>query len=108
MSSRACATLHFGAAYGFALAVTVVERSGWLGSPLPRFADLYIPGIALVCCRYSWRAAALLLLVSVGLTAWVLVPIDPSDVIRMSLFTITGALIVAVLESLRRKRAPSR
>src|SRR5208337_4343955 len=89
MGSRALAALHFGAAYGFALVVTVVERSGLLGSPFPRFADLYIPGIALVCCRYSWRAAALLLLVSIGLSAWVLAPIDLSDLIRMSLFTIT-------------------
>jgi hypothetical protein len=96
--------LHFGAAYGWALVVTVVERYGFQNAPLPRFADLYIPGIALLCCRYSWRAAALLLLVSIGLTGWVLVPIDLQDVIRISLFTMTGTLIVAVLESLKRRR----
>jgi hypothetical protein len=108
MSPRARALLDFGAAYGIALAVTVVERLGLMGSPLPRFADLYIPGIALVSCRYSWRAATLLLLVSIGLTAWVLAPIHLQDVIRMSMFTVTCTLIVVVLESLRRKRASSR
>jgi hypothetical protein len=100
--------LHFGAAYGWALAVTAVERYGFQDAPLPRFADLYIPGIALLCCRYSWRAAALLLLVSIGLTVWVLAPIDSQDVIRTALFTITGTLIIAVLESLKRRRVAAK
>ncbi|MGA2269563.1 MAG: hypothetical protein ABSH44_13925 [Bryobacteraceae bacterium] len=104
MSARGRAALHFGAAYGVALAVTLAERFGFGDSPLPRFADLYIPGIALLCCRYSWRAAALLLLVSVGLTAYALAPIDLQDTIRMSMFAITGTLIIAILESLKRKR----
>ena len=93
------------AAYAWVVAVTLILRLLFADNPLPRFADLYLPAVALTAWWHSWRAAALLVLCCTLLSAYLLAPISSDDVFRMAAFVLSSTVIVGIIQAIKLKTA---
>ena len=75
-------------------------------NPPPRFGDLFLPGVALLSVKRSWKAGACLLAVSVAAMPAV-VPIDERRLLGFGILAATGTLIVWVIELAKRHKPPT-
>jgi hypothetical protein len=84
------------------LAVTVFLRIAFREPP-PRFSDLYLIGILILAYRASLRSALLLLAASLALSAYLLAPIDRTDVFQMLSFAALALLVLWITRALGRE-----
>jgi len=70
----------------------------------PRYGDLFLPGVALICARYSWRSAALLFALSYGLIALMVLPLPTDRLVGLGIFGGTGATMIWVVELAKHAR----
>ena len=99
---------HFAFAYGWAIALAIAARLWFHSNPPPRYGDLALPAVALLCARYTWKDAALLfavayalLLVAVPLSAGSLTGIE--RMVSQVLFAGTGAVVIGFVHMAKRR-----
>jgi hypothetical protein len=80
------------------------------GQPLPRFNDVFLVGIVLTCYFFTWEPAAVLLVGSVLISAWVLPPsgtlrvVGFSEWYRLTSFTLVSIIVILVITRMKTRR----
>lgn len=95
--------VQFTLAYGAAALVAAAAWWMFARKPPPRFGDLFLPGVALLSVKRSWKAGVCLLAASVA-TMLAVVPIDERKLLGFGILVATGALIVWVIELAKRSK----
>jgi hypothetical protein len=95
--------VQFALAYGAAALVGAAAWWMFSRTPPPRFGDLFLPGVAMLSFKRSWKAGVCLLAASVAAMLAV-VPIDERKLLGFGILTATGALIVWVIELAKRTK----
>ena len=91
------------------LTVTLFE-----GRPLPRFNDLFLIGIVVTAYLFTWESAAYLLVIALGVSAWVLPPTGSfmiegfTDWYRIVSFALVSVFMVALITRMKRLHVPKR
>jgi membrane protein implicated in regulation of membrane protease activity len=93
----------FGLTFLGCLAVTGLFRACCLNAPPAALADPYLVGVLILACKTTARLAMALLGISLLLIAYLLAPLDLSDLVQMLSFTALSLLVIAVTRSLRRR-----
>lgn len=79
--------------------------------PVPRFNDIFTVGIALTAYYFAAAPATYLLVLSVGITMWMLPPngtfaiSDPADYYRLLSFTAVSGLVIFIMHRLKESGA---
>lgn len=95
----------FGTVYAFA-AVLLIDLT-FTNTPLPRFEDIFLAGIALTAYLFSTGPAVYLLVVGFGISVWFLPPVetfyiaDPVDWYRLASFLSISILLLFVIARLK-------
>lgn len=95
----------FAVAYSLAASAVVLE----LHSVPPRFMDLFLVGIMFSTLQWSWKQGAVIYVVSLATSAWILPPYASLEVsgganqYRMLSYTVTAVLAMQVIERAKRK-----
>lgn len=95
---------HFILAYGVAAALAAIAWTLFRRNLPPRFGDLFLPGVALICARYSWKAALLLFAFSYALLAAVVFPLPDPRSLGHLIFGGTGLMMIWIVELAKRRR----
>lgn len=82
----------------YVAAVTAIAWIPFHRNPPPRFGDLYLIPLALICARYSWRSAGLIFAAAYVLILAMIWPMPADKIIGMILFAITGIFMLWVIE----------
>ena len=91
------------------LTVTLFE-----GRPLPRFNDLFLIGIVVTAYLFTWESAAYLLVIALGVSAWVLPPTGSfmiegfTDWYRIVSFALVSVFMVALITRMKSLHVPKR
>ena len=93
MKTRQHIVLHYCAAYAVVLGLSALVLFRFHTSPPPRYGDLYLPPVALICARYSWKSAAALFAVAYLTLLWPLLPLPADRIFGYAMFGITGAMM---------------
>ena len=94
----------------FALIASPLTVRLFDGHPLPRFNDVFLVGIVLTAYLFTWESAVYLLLVSLGVSAWVLPPTGSFAVAgfaewyRLASFAIVSAFMVFLIARMKNQR----
>ena len=100
--------LHFAGAYGVALGLILLLVFRFHGQAPPRYGDLFLPGVALICARYSWRSAALLFALSYSALLAAVLPLPPEKELGAVVFAGTGVMMICFVELAKRPRRGDR
>lgn len=100
---RRASSLQLATAYAWALTVVLVARFWFHGEPPPRYADLFLPGVALICVYHSWRRATILFGVSLAMIFSVVAPLSIEKMRGFGLLMLTGIMIIWVIELAKRR-----
>ena len=95
---------HFVLAYGVAAVLAAMAWILFRGNLPPRYGDLLLPGVALICARYSWRAALVLFAVSYVLLGAAVYPLPSPRSIGYLIFGATGVMMIWIVELAKRRR----
>lgn len=95
---------HFVLAYGVAAVLAALAWILFRRNMPPRYGDLLLPGVALICARYSWKAAALLFAFSYALLAAAVFPLPSPRSIGYVIFGATGVMMIWIVELAKRRR----
>ncbi len=96
----------------FALIASPLTVTLFDGHPLPRFNDLFLVGIVLTAYLFTWESALYLLLISLGVSAWVLPPTGSfsiegfTDWYRIISFALVSIFMVALITRLKGQTRP--
>jgi hypothetical protein len=90
--------LHLAAAYLYVAVVMVIAWIPLHRNPPPRFGDLYLIPIALICARYSWRSAAFIFTAAYVQILAMIWPMPADKLIGMILFATTDVFLLWVIE----------
>lgn len=105
--------LHSNRAMGFlfaslyALVTSPIVCALFDSRPVPRFSDLFLVGIVLTAYLFTWEPAVYLLVISLGVTAWVLPPAgsfavaDFANWYRLISFAVLSIFLVFVVTRLK-------
>jgi membrane protein implicated in regulation of membrane protease activity len=80
------------------------------GNPIPRFNDVFLIGIVLTAYLFTWESAAYLLVISIGVSAWLLAPNGILRVegfaewYRLGSFTLVSVLLISLITRLKMRR----
>jgi len=94
----------------FALVASPLTLTLFGHTPLPRFSDLFLVGIALTAYLFTWDAAAYLLAIALAVSAWVLPPAGSFRIVgfaewyHLGSFAAVSILIVCLIARLKARR----
>jgi hypothetical protein len=95
----------------FAVITSPVTMALFHSRPLPRFNDVFLVGIVLSAYLFTWESAVYLLLISLGVSAWILPP-DGSlrvhefaDWYRLVSFALLSVFLVCVITRMKNRKA---
>lgn len=109
-SPRAAGYL-FAAAYA-ALASPLIY-SVFRSHPLPRFGDIFLVGVVLTAYLFTWDSAALLLVLGLAVSAYMLPPhgtlyvARPEDWYRLSSLAVVSIFLICLVNQLKKNSARS-
>ncbi|HMD69718.1 MAG TPA: hypothetical protein VKF41_00160 [Bryobacteraceae bacterium] len=103
MDSRTRSLVPFALAYGAAVLVAFIGWREFARNPPPRYGDLFLPGVALLATKRSWKAGACLLAAAVTMMLAVVTPLTLRKLLGFGIFTATGSMIVWVVELAKRR-----
>jgi hypothetical protein len=103
MVRRATSSVPIAAAYGWAILVALMAVLAFHRDPPPRFGDLYLLAVCLVCAHRGWKSAALLLAFCIAVMVLVVWPLTETRALGFVLFALSGAVILWVIEVARSK-----
>lgn len=95
----------------YAFAAVLLLDLTFRGSPLPRFDDIFIAGIALAAYLFGTGPAAYLLVMGLAVSVWVSPPVgsfyvaDPADLYRLASFASVSMLLMFVIARLKHRAA---
>ena len=98
----------------FALIASPLTVTLFDGLPLPRFNDLFLIGIVVTAYLFTWESAAYLLMIALGVSAWVLPPTGTfmiqgfTDWYRIISFAVVSAFMVALITRMKSQPSPRR
>lgn len=98
-------------AFGFAVLVSPAICGLIEIHSLPRFNDIFLVGIVLTTYLFTWEGGALLLLLSVLVSAWVLPPYGSfaiasgEDWYRLLSFVLLSSFLIALVHRLKARRS---
>ncbi|MEO8598131.1 MAG: hypothetical protein ABI759_32725 [Candidatus Solibacter sp.] len=100
----------------FALIASPLTVTLFDGHPLPRFNDLFLVGIVLTTYLFTWESAIYLLVISLGVSAWILPPTGSftilgfTDWYRFISFALVSVVMVVLITRLKGQvpRSPER
>lgn len=95
---------HFVLAYGVASVLAAIARILFRHNIPPRYGDLLLPGVALICARYSWKPALLLFAFSYFLLAAAVFPLPAPRPAGYLIFGATGVMMIWIVELAKRRR----
>jgi hypothetical protein len=75
-------------------------------SPPVDFSDIYLLFVLGLAYRYAWKFAATLAAVSVGVSIYILSPLDWRDGFELTSYAVCAALVIWIMASLRRRSQP--
>jgi hypothetical protein len=84
------------------VAAALILRRAFGQTPPPNFSDFYLLGLLFVSYYCSWRLSVALLVVSAGLSAFLLRPLDWIDGFQIVSYTVSGSVIAWVMARLKR------
>ena len=91
----------------FALTTSPITMALFHTHPLPRFNDVFLVGIVLTTYLFTWEPAVYLLIVSLGVSAWILPP-DGSiwvrefaDIYRLVSFAALSVFLVCLINRMK-------
>jgi len=93
----------------YALASVLLIDFTFTSTPLPRFGDIFVAGVALTAYLFGTGPAALLLMIALGVSMWVLPPwgsfyvADRADWYRLVSFGNVSVLLIFVIGRLKRE-----
>ncbi len=96
----------------FALLASPLTVTLFNGRPLPRFNDLFLVGIVLTVYLFTWESAIYLLVIALGVSAWVLPPTGSfaiegfTDWYRFISFALVSVFMVVLISRLKGQSRP--
>lgn len=109
--------LHSGRSAGFlfaaaySLVVSPLVLALCRNTQLPRFSDIFLLGVVVAACYFTWESATCLLAVGLLVSAWILPPdgslaVDRAqDVYRLISFTLVSLFLICLITRVKRGRA---
>jgi hypothetical protein len=97
----------------FAVITSPVTMAVFHSRPLPRFNDVFLVGIVLSAYLFTWESAAYLLVISLGVSAWILPPEGSLrvqefvDWYRLASFALLSIFLVCVITRMKHRRVVS-
>jgi hypothetical protein len=82
----------------------VLLRRFYQDAPPPDFTDFYLLFVLGIAYRYPWKFAAALAAVTLGVSVYVLAPLDWMDGFQLLSYTVCASVIIWVMASLRRRK----
>jgi Domain of unknown function (DUF4118) len=89
-------------------AILAIDRTSTL-TPIPRFEDMFLVGIALTAYFFNTKPAACLLAMGIAVSVWILPPLDrfsgasQVDFYRLLSFALVSGLLIFVINRLKMK-----
>jgi hypothetical protein len=81
---------------------TLLMRMIFRGSPPPDFTNIYLLFVLGLAYRGPWRLAAALAAATLGVSAYLLAPLDSTDAFQLISYAVCASVIVWVMATLRR------
>jgi len=98
--------VHYLCAYGLAGLLLALGRFVFHRTMPPRYGDLFLPGVALICARYSWRSAAILFAFSYLALALLVLPLAPGRLPGFGIYGGTGVMMIWIVNLAKGTRKP--
>lgn len=95
----------------FAIITIPVTLTLFQAHPLPRFNDVFLVGIVLTAYFFTWESSVYLLLISLGVSAWILPPADSlrvhefADWYRLISFAALSVFLICLLTRMKSRQA---
>jgi hypothetical protein len=97
----------------FALVSSPVAMTVFHSRPLPRFNDVFLVGIVLTAYLFTWESATYLLVIALGVSAWILPPEGSmrveqfADWYRLVSFAVLSIFLICLITRMKARRAKS-